>query len=111
MSGELQSGELQVVYADMLAASATFKQQSQVFKRVTEYGEFAFQGACDPTLYAALQTFFQVLDTGQQAIADAMYGHGVKLKLAHDNYDNSEQSTKASIEGIYQALRSPDEIE
>lgn len=102
---------LQVVFADMLAASETFKSQAPVFRRVTEYGFMAFQGACNQNLYLAMQTFFETLDTGQQAIADGIYAHGVKLKLAHDNYDQAETATTLSAQGLFQALQNPDIIQ
>lgn len=102
---------LQVVYADMLAASETFKSQAPIFRKITEYGLFAFQGACDSNLSFAMQTFFNTLDTGQQAIADSIYEHGVKLKLAHDNYDRGETATAMSAQSLFRALKNPDIIQ
>lgn len=107
MSNEL----LRVVYSDMLSASETFTSQASVFEAVTENSYSAFGGACDDHLYDAMQTFLQVLDTAQQAIADGIRGHGTKLKLAHDTYDQAETATTMSTQGLFQALKNPDIIQ
>jgi len=102
---------LQVVFADMLSASETFKSQSPVFRAITEEGFEAFQGACDWNLYLAMQTFFDTLDSGQQAVAESIYAHGVKLKLAHDNYDQTEKANTMTAQSLFQALENPDIIQ
>jgi Family of unknown function (DUF6317) len=102
---------LQVVFADILAASNTFKAQAPVFRKITEYGFMAFQGSCDLPLYDAIQTFAETLDTGQETIADAIYAHGVKLKLAHDNYDTAETANTMTAQRLFQALENPNVIE
>lgn len=107
----MSATELQVVYADLLAASQTFKTQAPVFGAITENGFQAFQGVCDTPLYDAYQTFMQTLDAGQQAIAASIEGHGTKLKIAHDNYDRAETMTKMSMTGLYLALRDPNVIQ
>lgn len=102
---------LQVVYSDMLAASRTFESQAPVFRAITKNGFQAFQGACDESLYEAMQRFFQTLDTAQEAIADGIYGHGVKLKHAHDTYDQHETATNMSAQSLFQALKNPEIIQ
>ncbi|MBO0804313.1 MAG: hypothetical protein J2P25_14715 [Nocardiopsaceae bacterium] len=99
------------MYSDMLAASRTFESQAPVFRAIIEYDFMAFQGYYDNNLSEAMQTFFQTLETAQQAIAEGIHGHGVKLKLAHDTYDRSETATTMSAQGLFQALKNPDIIQ
>lgn len=102
---------LRVVYSDMLTASETFKTQGRDFRAITANSFSAFGGACDDHLYDAMQTFLQTLDAAQEAIAEGIIAHGVKLKLAHDTYDQGETATKMSAQGLLQALRNPDVIQ
>lgn len=107
----MNNGWLRVVYSDMLTASEIFKSQAPVFRAITEHSPMAFQGDCDGNLHAAIQMFLLTIDAAQDAISEGIYGHGVKLKLAHDAYDRAETATTVSAQGLFQALIRPDVIQ
>jgi hypothetical protein len=93
----------QVVMSDLLDASATFGSEATTFKAIMPAGGPACPDGGDGAFNQNLQVVVQMIAALHLQAAGVMDNDSAKLKKAHDNYANTEES----LTQLCNQIRSP----
>jgi hypothetical protein len=85
-------GGFQVVMSGLLDASSTFGSEAVTFKAIMPDGGPACPDGGDEAINQSLQGMVQLISTLHLQAAAVIEDDSVKLKKAHDNYANTDES-------------------
>lgn len=101
------SGKFQVILGDLQSASSTFHQESQTYAAIVPKGGPPCPDGGDASINGMMQCVTEAFAALHLAIAGTIDGHGDKLTVAHDNY----QECEVSMRELYDDLATPESVQ